>query len=308
MIRIHESLQRVFRDYRLVFWYDPVGEWAETFEAFPDQYVAKLTVLGNEFGTKVRVVHDANPNARFLIYLPMARPADADNWLLDLLLQGHEYKADKASLALQEAGLPHEFLHLAEEHAVYFHSAKRVQALRELVEKKDQSREIRLKMMAVLAGTAVDVDALLLRFLGGNAESELLDPVTECFGAAALVNSFWREVERLFGYSAATPSLRDFAVTLFRGANPLDHHVALPPHAKVFLQRWKDSQKHNVSFCEWSHHMEQELQIATALGALEERLTVGESDTSGSKKCPSPMTLSAGFLNFWWVVSGALRM
>ena len=39
-----------------------------------------------------------------------ARPADANNWLLDLLLQGYEYKADKASLALQAVGLPHEFL------------------------------------------------------------------------------------------------------------------------------------------------------------------------------------------------------
>ena len=65
----------------------------------------KLKVEGNEFGTKVRVVRDPNPLAKFLIYVPTARPPDADNWLLDLLLQGYEYKADRASLALQEVGL-----------------------------------------------------------------------------------------------------------------------------------------------------------------------------------------------------------
>lgn len=222
MKRIHDSLQRVFQRHRLVFWYDAHGEWADTFSAFVDDSVAKLTVASNEFGTKVRVVRDPNPEARFLIYVPTARPADADNWLLDLLLQGYEYKADKASLALQEAGLPHEFLHLAEDHGRYFASGPRVQALKELIHKDDQSQSIRLKMMSVLAGTAVEVDALLLQFLGGSLEVELItnDPVTECFGAAGLVEAFWKEVERLFCYAPASPSLRDFAVSLFRGAIP----------------------------------------------------------------------------------------
>ncbi len=280
MKRLHDSLHRVFQRHRLVFWYDATGEWAETFKAYPDAAVSKLPVAGNEFGTKVRIVCDPNPVARFLIYVPTARPVDAENWLLDLLLQGYEYKADKASLALQDVGLPHDFLHLAEDHAPYFANAKRVDALRELIHKDDQSPEIRLKMMAVLAGTtAVEVDALLLHFLGNIPQGQLLDPVAECFGTAALVEPFWKEVERLFGYNSTTPSLRDFAVSLFRGANPLDGQVTLHPHAKVFLQRWKDSQAHSISFRQWSHQMELELQIATALGGVDERKTLGDCDT-----------------------------
>jgi hypothetical protein len=279
MKRIHDSLQRVFQHHRLVFWYDSTGEWSETFKTYPDTTVAKLPVAGNEFGTKVSIVRDTNPEAKFLIYVPTLRPADADNWLLDLLLQGYEYKADKASLALQDVGLPHDFLHLAEDHAPYFTSAKRVEALRHLIHKDDQSPEIRLKMMAVLAGTTAEVDALLLHFLGNIPQGQLLDPVTECFGTAALVDPFWKEVERLFGYNSATRSLRDFAVSLFRGANPLDGQVTLHPHAKVFLQRWKDSQTRSVSFREWSHQLESELQIATALGAMDEPKSLGDCDT-----------------------------
>src|SRR5690348_8891471 len=109
MRRIHDSLQSVFQRHRLVFWYDATREWGDTFEAFVDSSVIKLKVDGNEFGTKVRVVRDSNPLAKFLIYVPALRPPDADNWLLDLLLQGHEYKADRASLAIQEVGLPSEF-------------------------------------------------------------------------------------------------------------------------------------------------------------------------------------------------------
>ena len=113
----------------------------------------KLKVVANEFATKVQIVREPDPLRKFLLYVPTDRPTDADNWLLDLLLQGYEYRADKASLALQEAGLSSEFLHLAEEHTAYFHTGKRVQALKELLEKDDQDREIRLKMMAVLADT-----------------------------------------------------------------------------------------------------------------------------------------------------------
>ena len=45
-------------------------------------------------------------------------------------------------------------------------------------------------MMAVLAGTAVEVDAILLHFLGKGADAELIDPISECFDSAALRRSF----------------------------------------------------------------------------------------------------------------------
>ncbi len=279
MNRIHDSLQRILQRHRLVLWYDAVAEWEEAFDEFVGDGIVKLRVSNNEFATKVRITREREADTRFLVYFPSARPADADNWLLDLLLQGHEYRADKASLALQDAGIPHEFLHLAEEHAAFFNSTKRVQALKEMVSQDDQERDIRLKMMAVLTGAPVDVDALLLHFLDKGVEAELVDPVVESLGSAALVEPFWREVGRSFGYVPTAPTLRDFLVSLFRGANPLDPQVQQQPHARVFLQRWKDSQAHKESFQAWAKRMERELQVAVALGATDNRAKVGECDT-----------------------------
>ncbi len=279
MKRIHDSLLHVFQRHRIVFWYDATGEWAQTFEAYEDNSVTKLKVSGTEFGTKVRIVRDPDPAAKFLLYLPTARPADSDNWLLDLLLQGYEYKADRASLALQEVGLPHEFRYLAEEHAVFFQSGKRIQALKALVDKNDDAAALRFKMMAVLADSPLEIDALLLRFLNTPSEGVLLDPVGGCFDSASLTEPFWREVMRTFGYVSNAPSLRDFAVSLFRAANPLDGTLPLHPHAKVFLQRWKDSQAHCGSFRQWSRQMERELQVAEALNSLDERAALADCDT-----------------------------
>ncbi len=279
MKRIHDSLQRVFERNRIVFWYDDKSEWKDTFDAFSMPRLTKLEVAGNEFGTKVRIVRDADPAAKFLVYVAEPRPADNANWLLDLLLQGFEYKADKASLALQEVGLPQEFRHLVEEHAGFFQNEKHIQALKAALGKDDTDRDLRLKMMAILADTAVDPDAVLLRFLNESANYPLLDPVTQCFEKAALSGPFWREVERRFGYGSTSPAFRDFVVTLFRGANPLDKEVAQQTHAKVFMQRWKDSQAARDSFRIWAHTMERELQIETALNVMAERAAIGDSDT-----------------------------
>jgi uncharacterized protein (TIGR02687 family) len=280
MKQIHDSLERVFDRHRIVFWYDPNGDWPEVFQTFAGEAVTKLEVRNNEFGTKVRIVKDPNPGAKFLVYVPSPRPDDGDNWLLDLLLQGYEYKADKASLALQEVGLPQSFLELAQEHARFFLSEKRIAALKELLHTNDEEREVRLKMMAVLAGSnvAADVDALLMHFLTSGGTAGLFDPVGQTLGTSNLVVPFWREVSRSFSYAGATPSLRDFVVTLFRGANPLDRQVTLHPHSRVFLQHWKDSQAHGGAYRAWSGLMEKDLQVEETLNGLQDAATVADSD------------------------------
>jgi hypothetical protein len=77
-----------------------------SFEGFEGSSVEKIVVGENEFAPKVKILGDAGGSGRFLLYIRSERPQDSDNWLLDLLLQGHEFRADRASLAVQEVGLP----------------------------------------------------------------------------------------------------------------------------------------------------------------------------------------------------------
>lgn len=274
MKRIHESLRRALQRHRLVFWYDGDGDWADAFEAFDDPEVVQLRVEGNEFGTKVRIARA--PDQRFLVYVPEARPPDAENWLLDLVLQGHEFRADRASLVLEDVGLPQEYRHLVADHAAFFSAPKRVEALENLLDLDDEPADVRLKMMAVLTGTSAEVDAMLLRFLDGGPEGS--DPVEDAFASAALAKPFWREVGRLFGYTTAAPSLLDFAVSLFRGANPLDTQTPLHPHARVFLRRWQDSQRHAAAFRAWSKTLESDLRVVVALDATDGDADLGDAD------------------------------
>jgi len=276
--RIHSSLNELFQRHRLIFWYDSSGEWRRAFDALEAPGIEKLLVDRNEFGTKVRVLSVADPLTKFLLYVPTERPANNDNWLLDLVLQGHEFKADRASLAVQEVGLPYEFRPLAEAHVEFFKDAKRLQGFKELVSKDDEAGDLRLKMMSVLAKTEVEVEAVLLEFIKQAAKSEMFDPAAELFGAHFLTEPFWGEVGKSFGYVSTSPSVQDFVTRLFREADPFENQVPLQPHSRVFLQRWKDSQSHSPCFRLWSARLEKDLNIAGQLDAAGDRANPGDAD------------------------------
>ena len=278
MKRIHDSLQIVFQRHRLVFWYDPERQWEQAYESFDDASVTKLRVEGAEFGAKVTIHRDPNRDARYLLYFPSPRPPDSENWLLDMLLQGHEYKADRASLAVQEAGLTYDALPVVEQHIKFFDSARRAEAFRALARPDDDPRALRLKMMAVLTGAEPEVDALLLWFLDKGAGASVVDPVEEFLGTAGLAEYLWTEVRTAFGYTSEHPSLRDFVTILFRWANPLESGVALASHAKVFLQQWKDSRDHSAAFRQWSDILAEALRVEHRLDELSDPQPLGSSD------------------------------
>lgn len=278
MKRIHDSLHQIYQRHRLVFWYDAKGEWQKTFDAYSLEGVEKLVLDRNDFGLKVRIL-GAGSAGRFLIYATTPRPEDSDNWLLDLLLQGHEFKADRASLAVQEAELAYEFRPLVEQHIEFFNDTKRLQTFKELASKDDGMSDLRRKMMAVLAGCPPDLDLILLELLNRGADDDMFDPVEQVFNRYGLQEAFWGEVGRIFGYQQESPTLRDFVVTLFRGANPLDEAVKESAHSRVFLQRWKDSQTHSGSYRQWAAGLERDFHVAAQLESVGDKANLGTADT-----------------------------
>ena len=264
--RIHESLDAALARKRVVLWYDPNGEWASEFDEYPPTQAEKLRVEGNEFSVKVSISR-APLAQRFLLYIPSAKPAEPDNWLLDLLLAGHEFTADRASLDIQEAGLTLEFKDLAQQHKAFFRSPVRTTKLKELLRPNDDESAVRLKMLAVLARQQPNIDQLLQHAFSqlDPAEKDGDDPVEAVYGGAQLSTHFWRAVEEKFGYRTPEPNLRDFAVALFNSVSSIGPAGELQPHARVFLSIWKDSLKGRAAFERWSDHLAGVLRVEEQL-------------------------------------------
>lgn len=183
------------------------------------------------------------------------------------LASGLEFRTDQVALWLAELGLGQDAYPLLEEHAAFFVSGQRREALRKLLTALDSHQALRLKLLAVCAGAEPRLDLILEALLAELARDE--EGHMTLIQTSGLDGFLWEQVKRSYGYVAATPGLRDFVLTLFLdcflvGCDP-GHSPRLGAEALVFIKRWKDSRSQAESFETLSE------QCAAVLG-IDERL------------------------------------
>lgn len=245
--RIAQALTKLFERHRIVFWYDAKRELQKDFEAFCLPGVEKLVLGNNAYALKYKMLHE-EPTQKFLIYHEGPQPADLDNWLLDVQLSHGEFRTDQVAIWLSELDLGLEFTELVQSHPEFFQALKRKEALKKLLKPDDTAGKIRLKMLAVCAGSEPRLDAMLEHLLQELADGK--DEKFKLIDRCGLSDFLWEQAHRHFGYASKAPGLRDFVIELFKSsyAKGLDGDVRLTPDALVFLKRWKDSRQFETCF------------------------------------------------------------
>src|SRR3954447_548406 len=96
--RIQQALDRLFGEQgqRIVFWHDPEREFEEVLPSLslPGVTPLRLDHVGS-FELKVRLEREA-PAGRYLLYAPCEEPDPESDWLLDVRLYSHSFRADRA--------------------------------------------------------------------------------------------------------------------------------------------------------------------------------------------------------------------
>ena len=252
MSQIQGALIHLFKNKRIVFWYDAKQELRGEFESLFLPGVEMIELDNNAFGIKHRILRE-QPEQKFLIYHAGPRPPDLDNWLLDVELAQGEFRADQNALWLSELELSPDHFELVQAHTGFFTSHERRAALKALLTRQDTDPEIRLKMLAVCTGAEPRLDEILEALLEELAAEQ--DVKTQLIQAAGLDVFLWERCGRTFGYNSKSPGLQDFAIELFKSCYaiglglPSDHQPArFSGDAVVFLKRWKDSLRHYPTF------------------------------------------------------------
>src|SRR6266566_2700744 len=139
--QLDDVLARLFIDdgARIVFWYDPAHEFLDFMNRLPFLTFGNTTVhiirldQVSALATKIRLERD-EPDSRFLLYAPTAEPDYADDWLLDIRLYSRSFRADRASVLLDELGLTNQHLrtHIADRRK-FFDAKDRFQKIKGLV-------------------------------------------------------------------------------------------------------------------------------------------------------------------------------
>ena len=268
--QITDALDRVFNDeqVRIVFWNDPDGEFVES---LPDIALAGVEVLKlDEVGAlevKVRIEQD-DPTGRYLLYSPAEEPDYEDDWLLDMRLYGRSFRADRASIILQELGLAHQHLrqHLAKRRK-FFDNKERLHKLTSLVSPEDSELDLDCKMLAVVAKADQPELFNIVRTLfhsmteGDAPDLEAIPPTWAQIEKFELDEPFWMMIKTVFGYGEDTPTLKnllirllvsDYAHHLVKELPGALQHLQLPrsgaANAVVCLAQWRDSSSKSSSY------------------------------------------------------------
>ncbi|MDR3361911.1 MAG: BREX-1 system phosphatase PglZ type A [Desulfovibrio sp.] len=266
--RIASALAALFEKHSIVFWYDAKKELRVEFEAVSLPGVTKLEIANNEYALKYHMLRE-EPEQKFLLYHEGPQPEDLQNWLLDVLLAGGEFRTDQVGIWLSELELGLEFADVVQEHLEFFRAAKRKDALKKLLKPNDTAKKIRIKMLAVCSGAEARMDDILESLLQELSQPQSPDKSDKIklIERCGLAPFFWRQMQDMYGYNSQTPSVQDFAVELFKSsyALALGTEAKLSGDALVFLKRWKDNRKCKEAFITLSGRYAKALTIAQNL-------------------------------------------
>lgn len=305
--KITQALTRLFDKHRIVFWHDAQQKFRSDFDALALPDVQCITVANNEFGIKYRVLREA-PQQKFLLYQDGPLPArDADNWLLDVQLAYGEFRTDQTAIWLSDLELSLDFAPVVQQHTEFFQSSKRLEKLEASLQADDTQGQIRLKMLAVCAGSDPGLDVVVTSLLQdlANEEDESIRLIERCH----LDTILWEQMGRCYGYQSESPGIRDFAIELFKSCYAMgtDGPVKLNGDALVFLKRWKDSRRFEVGFITLSKQCAQILDIERDLAqrdfrdlmALDYFCLIDQKIISDLVRAVVARTVSSGEVSQW---------
>src|SRR5690625_419330 len=265
MSKIKQSIESLLQKHRILLWYDAEEAFTEEYKTLELSNAKKLTVNGNEWQTKVQVLHEES-DQKFLLYLPKEKPADEENWLLDIELAHHVYHTDQEALYLQEVGLGYHYKEWISGHIEFFKNKERVAAFKEIAQEEDGDRVLSLKLLQVVfKADMLSLDQFLRSFassfIAGDEES-----VERELDRFNLKEIFWQEVSRKFGYSHDKPTIYDFLLEAFqKNFTPLSNQAIVNRETGVMLSNWKDTLSFQEDFKAISQRIQSDLQIEELL-------------------------------------------
>lgn len=290
--QIHSALQRLFNEEgrRIVFWNDPEREFFMTVPLL--ELVGVTTLRLDEVAAleaKIRLER-SEPTGKFLLYAPTEEPDPQDDWLLDIRLYSGSFRADRASILLQELGLLTASLrdHLLK-YRKFFDAKERLQKVKNLVAPDDVAADLDRKMIAVVARADQPEMFNLVRTIfhaWAEAGNELdLDNPPAVWGQIEKFDldvPFWQMVKASFGYEEENPTLKNFLLRLvltdyahhLKGDVPQAIRGLLLPkagwsNAVVCLAQWRDSSSKGTSYDRLSSDAAALLKIEDHLPNLE---------------------------------------
>ena len=250
-VQIKKMLSKKFENNRIVFWYDKDGQFIEDFQKIDLEDVKKLVIGENEFVIKYQILRQ-EPKQKFLLYKSQEKPANTDNWLLDVLLSNTEFQTEVWAITLSELGLGSEYREITQNHAFFFNSKDRTEKLKDLLDETCSINQVKMKMLFVITKTEGDINAVVSSLLQeyANGETKMMNIIQK----SNLDKFLFIKMDEAFGYHSSNPTIKDFIINAFKWCfditlnKPIKDEDKLSNGARIFLNQWKNDSRYGKDF------------------------------------------------------------
>jgi uncharacterized protein (TIGR02687 family) len=239
MSSISDNLENAFRQHRVVFWYDEMGDSREQYDEVNIPEVEKVEVKNNAFAVKYQVLRQER-DKKFLLYFPYKRPENDDNWLLDIELSNFVFDTEQSALLLQEMGLDYIYKDLVQDHIAFFGARDRRQRFMNLFNSTDSIRILKYKMLSVVFDTDnYDLQTLVQAY--ANSYFTNLQKLNDNLANYNLKTFIWSEIRDKYRYEGEGQNIYEFVIEVFENSFPLTQKSGLTSDARLILSSWRDS-------------------------------------------------------------------
>lgn len=196
---------------KYIFWFDDKAEYEDEVSEL-DLHDAKLHVLdGKNWFYSKWLLYESDPESKYLIYAPFAKPSDAEFPLADMYYYSIPYYTDRISQMSQEIGIEPKFKEYLAKYSNFWKNKTRIEKFKELSIDHYTPETIDIGLMAVLVDVKTPNFEEIVKqlLLSGKAEDYL-----HVLDNNGLTERFWELTGKYFGYESESKKLDDLTACL----------------------------------------------------------------------------------------------
>ena len=259
LTEVKKSLERQFdrqlmqgSKRNIVFWYDEEGVFADSIDTLSLNNVKLIKLYENNLFSVKLYIEDTDCESNLLVYSPLPRPTNRENWLTDTIKYSQTFSTDETSLTLLNCKIDNALRSVVEKYKLFFRNNDRCKKFEAYGLIPYSESKIDLAVLSVLCKLpAPNLDNVVRTLLTEMARGE--NAAYESIIRFGNLDAFWSLISIFYGYNFKEQSLEKLAILLlvshfshgFKGNMPKEwqDYVSLNSNCYVFVDNFmKNSQ------------------------------------------------------------------